>query len=344
MMSENNLIYAIKNGEVVHISEVESGLKCGCVCPSCEENLVAKKGTERVHHFAHRSGHNCEYGYETSLHLAAKDILSNAKEFMLPEVFVEFPNSNKEKQLLSSARRIPIDNVKLEKRYCDMIPDIVLVSGEKVLIVEIFVTHRIDDIKLEKIKNANISTIEIDLSKQDKTITKEDLSQILLRNSDLKIWKYNASANEKLNRFYSVSERLKIDSSDNDPKIDDCPIDLRIWKKKSYAYFKEDCLNCKFLIDANSEEIICSGKRRISTIKDFNVSYEQRLEKWKKENPNKDTKNAILFCPYCGEELLEKHGRYRSSLDCRNEPYCKFSVRCDKKGRVSFRDYQKLSK
>ena len=74
MIKRNQLIYAMKNGVATYIEDVESGLKCGCTCPSCGEPLVAKKGTKRMHHFAHHAGENCEYGYETSLHLAAKEI------------------------------------------------------------------------------------------------------------------------------------------------------------------------------------------------------------------------------------------------------------------------------
>ena len=71
------MIYALKDGEIVSIDDVEKGLKCNCVCPACGEPLVAKKGEHMMKHFAHHSGHSCEYGYETSLHLAAKDILLN---------------------------------------------------------------------------------------------------------------------------------------------------------------------------------------------------------------------------------------------------------------------------
>ena len=80
------LTYALKNGEIVHISNVDKGLSCGCICPACGERLVAKKGEKMMHHFAHKSGSSCEYGYESSLHLAAKDILLNAKQIVIPAV------------------------------------------------------------------------------------------------------------------------------------------------------------------------------------------------------------------------------------------------------------------
>ena len=102
---EQNLIYALKDGKAVHISEVESGLKCGCVCPACGEKLVAKKGDRVAHHFAHYSGHTCEYGFESSLHLAAKDIISKAKKFVIPAVYLNFPKSEKRKAIAISVPR-----------------------------------------------------------------------------------------------------------------------------------------------------------------------------------------------------------------------------------------------
>ena len=41
----------------------------------------------------------------------------------------------------------------------NIVPDIVLISKGKELFIEIFVTHRIDEVKLEKLKQANISTM-----------------------------------------------------------------------------------------------------------------------------------------------------------------------------------------
>ena len=159
MIKRNQLIYAIKDGVATSIENVESGLKCGCICPSCGEPLVARKGAKRMHHFAHYSGHNCEYRYETSLHLAAKEILSKANRIMLPAVYIQFPNSPKAPELYCESKEIEIERVELEKRFQDVIPDVVIYAGGKQLFLEVYVTHAIDDVKLKKLKESDISTI-----------------------------------------------------------------------------------------------------------------------------------------------------------------------------------------
>ena len=50
------LPFAIRGKRVVHISELsedERGLKCNCICPNCNERVVAKLGEINIHHFAH---------------------------------------------------------------------------------------------------------------------------------------------------------------------------------------------------------------------------------------------------------------------------------------------------
>ena len=160
-----NLTVALKDGVITNVEYVQRGIKCGCVCPACGEPLVAKKGVKRMHHFAHSTGHNCEYGYESSLHLACKEILSKAKKITIPPVYVTFPDTNKKDELVCSAKEIEIEKVELEQRFRDIIPDVVVYTGRKKFFIEIYVTHSIDNNKLQKLKEANISTIEIDLSK-----------------------------------------------------------------------------------------------------------------------------------------------------------------------------------
>ena len=131
MERQLNLVYALKGDSIVSISEVESGLKCGCVCPACGEQLIARKGKIMAHHFAHRSGKTCSYGYESSLHLAAKEILSKAQKMTIPSVFLHFPDSYKQDELISKAKEIEIESVELEKHFGSIVPDIVVHTGEK---------------------------------------------------------------------------------------------------------------------------------------------------------------------------------------------------------------------
>ena len=56
------LPFGLQNGKLVDISFVESGLACNCVCPCCKQQLVAKKGNIKGHHFAHHNKEDCKGG------------------------------------------------------------------------------------------------------------------------------------------------------------------------------------------------------------------------------------------------------------------------------------------
>lgn len=271
-----NLVYAIKDGAGISIEDVESGLKCGCVCPACGEPLVAKKGTQVMHHFAHHSGSNCEYGYETSLHLMAKAILSTAKTIVTPKVYVYFPNSAKEKQLCCDSREIPVDKVELEQNYGNVVPDVVVHSGRRKFFLEIYVTHAVDKDKISKLKTADISTMEIDLRKVERTISYMDLQRILLEDNEQKRWIYNSVADKKLRKCYAFSERIPLVIHGFAIHTKYCPIKSRIWHGKSYANFIDDCTGCPYQIlyhttedESLQGEILCSGRYKIATLQDL---------------------------------------------------------------------------
>lgn len=270
MGNHSNLIYALKDGVITSISDVPSGLKCGCVCPACGAALVARKGTKIMHHFAHYAGENCEYGYETSLHMAAKEVLSRSKRIVIPAVYVDFPQSGKARTLVSQEKEIEIDHVELEKSFGDVIPDVVVYSGGKKFFVEIFVTHAIDEEKLARLKAQNISTIEIDLSKEERGISEEDLSKVLLESNAKKEWKYNAVANRYYHCFLDASDKMRITARGMALHVDGCPLQMRIWKGKAYANFIDECTGCEYCVFySDGSYVLCSGRRRISKISDF---------------------------------------------------------------------------
>ena len=75
------LTYALAyDGKLVHVDSVQRGATCGCACPACGQQLIARNGgTGLPHHFAHRAG-TCEWAAETGVALLArKTILANGR-------------------------------------------------------------------------------------------------------------------------------------------------------------------------------------------------------------------------------------------------------------------------
>ena len=266
-----NILHGIKDGKLLSIAQAERGLKCGCVCAACGVPLVAKKGKKVVHHFAHYGAKPCQYGYETALHLAAKEILSRSKRFILPPSYVTFPFSSKEKLHMAGPTEIPIDSVDTDSRFGSIVPDIIIHSRNKILFVEIRVTHAINSEKRKKIIDAGISTIEIDLHDIDDTLSEEDLSDILILDSPRKTWTYNARAARTSEAFLQGSERKKIIERGLALHVDFCPIQSKIWKGKPYANYMDDCSYCKYHIrtDLETKHIWCSGRNDVSTLDDL---------------------------------------------------------------------------
>ena len=339
MIKRNQLIYAIKDGVATSIENVESGLKCGCICPSCGEPLIARKGAKRMHHFAHYSGHNCEYGYETSLHLAAKEILSKANRIMLPAVYIQFPNSPKAPELYCESKEIEIERVELEKRFQDVIPDVVIYAGGKQLFLEVYVTHAIDDVKLKKLKESDISTIEIDLSRKEHSISLEELQNVLLDESDEKKWVYNSVANKYLQYFYAATDQRDIISRGFALHVDNCPIEARTWRGKPYANYIDDCHGCKYCISYQFEgRMLCSGRKRVATVKDFHISEDERLKISDKEILERKSNSFTKYiCPNCGGRLVERNGPFGTFWGCSNYPHCRFKASPDPQtGEIEF--------
>lgn len=213
--------YGFRDGRLIHISELgksERGLKCNCVCPSCKGKLVARMGEKNIKNFSHYNA-DCENGLETTLHLLAKEIILKAKKIQLPNLSVEYsytatnPKSftlvgtkdNKEAALTRGLLTykdkdivkdiiIDVDKVEDEVYLKDIIPDIRIYSNGNPLLVEIAVTHKVDDIKAQKIRDKNISTFEIDLSNivnSLATISKKQIAYEILVNPDNRYWIYN---------------------------------------------------------------------------------------------------------------------------------------------------------
>ena len=79
MPKEIKVPYGLREDQPIHVSEVESGLQQDIKCINCGGNLIARKGSKTVHHFAHHKETNCSG--ESALHKWAKRIIRDRIEY-----------------------------------------------------------------------------------------------------------------------------------------------------------------------------------------------------------------------------------------------------------------------
>lgn len=279
---KQHLIYAMKDGEIMSIEDVERGLKCGCTCAACGERLIAKKGMERKHHFSHPSGSTCEYGYETSLHLMAKEILSKAGKMIIPDISVQFPNKQRNPILVSKKREIIIDKVELEHRVSDVIPDVIVYSGDETFFVEVYVTHAVDFDKICKLKEIGIPTLEINLSQMDESVESKDLEKVLLHNSHNKYWVYHPLIEAYYDRFRDAADVRQATRHENtglarlsslgEDRIYNCPVSNKRFHNMQYANIWTDCFYCPYCFSYTNKDVHCLRRKGIRDVKSLERS------------------------------------------------------------------------
>ena len=190
-------------------------------CPACKEIVIAKKGQKKVHHFAHKSGSNCQYGYQTSVHLMAKEIIEKTHRIIIP-----------------GRGKVDVDEVIVETKLGSIIPDILVICDGKKYIIEVLVTHQVDDEKKEKIKVLDISAIEVNLSDYKQMVDEKALENELYR-PERSEFVYNADTlriEKKRNYLLNYGEKITI--RPNNEIL--CPL------TKNQAILKGFCDSCIF--------------------------------------------------------------------------------------------------
>lgn len=166
-----------KTGALVDIRQVESGMRCGCICPQCRRRLVARKGPRNRHHFSHHPKDQrtclCSGGAETGLHIAAKQTIARWQSLMAPALVHTEKGRARFGEEIAVTQSIPGDFFPVERSVLpdetywsgDWIPDVVLFGPKGELRIEIKVTHGISGQKQLKIERDSIQTLEYDLAK-----------------------------------------------------------------------------------------------------------------------------------------------------------------------------------
>lgn len=171
----------LPDGKIISIYQVDKSLgeRFSFKCISCERELIAKKGSKNVHHFAHK--HLGECSPETYLHKLGKDKFKDIYEQCLREkkpFFIEYPseiNCNAFPSIpivcesIIKTRKFNLTKyfkeIEIEARFDKYRPDILLRNPDNgvVMFIEIVVTHKST---IEK-RDSGIRIIEIYLSDED---------------------------------------------------------------------------------------------------------------------------------------------------------------------------------
>jgi len=220
---EQDFQFGLKNSRIVHISDVDSGLECNCYCPACGGRFVAYKGKVLRPHFKHHTDSVCNYSFETSLHYLAKEIIQEKKYLDIPVINWEIPitpsswfsNHDSPNSFppfkTVTFQTVWFDKIEIEKWEGNFKPDLKCYVGNKQLLIEITVTHGIDEEKLSKIKTNDVPLLEINLSGLHHEINKQALAKALYgkkENTGLRLKNFKWIYNHK-NDLLNSQQQLK---------------------------------------------------------------------------------------------------------------------------------------
>ena len=191
MPKEIQITHGLKEGELVSIADVERGLKCNCTCSKCGKPLVAKKGEVKDHHFAHSVDSDCTG--ETLKHYFAKQEIAEKK-------YLHLPHPTKDVYSMTDFK-----TVELEKRIGDSqyIADVICTTANgKQLVIEIVVTHDLDNDKRNYLITNEVTTLKIDVNDWDYQAHR--LNEYMLQGNNN--WVYNKKTELEEERRKKESE------------------------------------------------------------------------------------------------------------------------------------------
>ncbi len=209
MRGNDHTAYGLRDGKLLFIEDVQSGLACDCVCASCGQPLIAKKGALRRHHFAHFEITDCQGSGETILHRLSKELLAGLESLMVPPYIFIKKRKSKFSTLVAHEARVAkgglvrVDSVRVEEVEEGFVPDIIIESDSKSLIVEVAVTHKVSRTKLRRIRKRDLPAIEIRLDRNDAFLSRDELKAKLQSNLDSKVWLFHPAQREEERRFFS---------------------------------------------------------------------------------------------------------------------------------------------
>lgn len=228
-----DLLYGVRlsDGKTVSINDIPDnmfGLSCECVCVLCGKALQACSLNGKVRrYFRHHTGFNdinCDASTanETALHKMAKEIIEIEKSVFVPARNISLEEAGikglpadvkKEIKTIEYQKPKVIQGFSAisEKSLNSFTPDLILNTQRGELLIEIFVSHRVDIVKKQKVCNYGSRMIEIDLSSfKNRVITRDEIRNIILSENNLTTWISYPLSKNVIDKAYNHYENLDV--------------------------------------------------------------------------------------------------------------------------------------
>lgn len=127
------------------------------LCPKCDGRVIPILPRTRRRHFRHKQATNCAFGSgQTALHLYAVALFKHLDSIWVPEGPAAQPSRHLKihtscTELWDRGRRF----------------DVMLSTNEGALVVEVKVTHRVDETKARELADRKLHCLEIDLARHN---------------------------------------------------------------------------------------------------------------------------------------------------------------------------------
>lgn len=168
--SRGKVPFGLKDGRLVFVHEVPTGIACGCICPdpACGQPLMACNSPlpnrARAFHFRHATFNEGCGGRESAIHRMAKQLIERAHALTLPAWSAgEFAFPALRAGLApGSVTEVAVAEQRLRSdvRVTAVVDAAVLPQ----LHIEVRVSHAVDHIKAARVMDGALNMIEIDLS------------------------------------------------------------------------------------------------------------------------------------------------------------------------------------
>jgi len=147
-------------GKLLDISEVERGIKCNCICPSCDTPLVARQANI-TWHFAHgsrkvykKTKQKCDYSFFVSIRMMARQVIGSEISLKVPSYTETIKQINKStgrndslEFKITNEGEVKLTDIAIEETYHGVAVDFIGSIGRYQIVV--YLSHHGRDVPEE---------------------------------------------------------------------------------------------------------------------------------------------------------------------------------------------------